>query len=408
MKILFTTHHLDDFAGSELYTFDITRSLRSSGHDIFVYSPVLGKVSGKIKDADIEITDDLREFKEIDFDVIYAQHNTTAIIARSVFPKTPMIFCSHSAYHEIEQPPSIDIGIHSYVALHEEIYDNLKDNYHVSDDRIELIRTPINFDKFSYNSVINEKPKKLLVISNHYKDDVKKVIEEACSKEGLKCYHIGLPENPVEDVKKYIDESDIVVTLGRGALESLASGRMVIVFDHFGGDGAVTIKSFDALRAHNFSGRSFGRHYSTDEFVEEVRRLRNADREALSKKVFEEHEIARVSKKLLASLKKAKGTEVRSSILEGHLLNELTFLENMAKNAGRLGKETIEISRIVKLRDNEISGLRKVITTEQDKALLADRELKRKEKELQEIKSKSCVKLIMWFYRKLLSKRNDS
>src|SRR3989339_2114984 len=95
MRILITNHHLDNYAGSELFALDLAKELKKRDNKIFIFSPLLGKVAKEFQEKDIIITDDIKVIKNEKFDVIHAQHNITAILARSVFPKVPMIFMVH-------------------------------------------------------------------------------------------------------------------------------------------------------------------------------------------------------------------------------------------------------------------------------------------------------------------------
>jgi hypothetical protein len=73
-------------------------------------------------------------------------------------------------------------------------------------------------------------------------------------------------------IEAQIDWADLCITLGRGALESMARGKPVLVADnrkYIGkvGDGYVTRGSIGEIAECNFSGRKY-RHPITDEWVE--------------------------------------------------------------------------------------------------------------------------------------------
>jgi glycosyltransferase involved in cell wall biosynthesis len=235
MKILITNHHLDSRAGSELFTATLALELKKRNHHVYVFSPILGKISDEIKKGGIIVVDDLRILKEKKFDIIHAQHNDTAILARSIFPDVSMIFMSHGVLPELEQVPSIDLGIGKFVAVSEEVRENLINRGGIEEGKIEIVRNFVDMERFFSKKVINPSPKNLLVISNHYVEEVRNVIEGACSDLDIVVSHIGLPDNPVMNVESYINDADIVVTLGRGSLEAMACERNVIVFDMHGG-----------------------------------------------------------------------------------------------------------------------------------------------------------------------------
>ena len=62
-----------------------------------------------------------------------------------------------------------------------------------------------------------------------------------------------------------IADADIVVGYGRSALEGMAAGKAVYVYDHGGGDGWVTAESYPALEANGFAGSA------TDDVIDKER-----------------------------------------------------------------------------------------------------------------------------------------
>ncbi|MCX6765901.1 MAG: glycosyltransferase, partial [Candidatus Moranbacteria bacterium] len=213
MKILITTHHLKNRAGSELFTFDLVMEFKKRGHDVFVFSNILGKVSEEIeRSGGIPVTNNLSDFVNENIDIIHAQHNTTAMMARSVFPNTPMVFMSHGILPDLEQPPTENLNIlniFKYLVVSNEAKDHLTKKYGISKDQIKIVRSFIDTNKFFPKKEVNLFPKKLLVVSNHYRKNTKEIIESACKELGIEVTHVGLPNNSVENVEDFINDSDI-------------------------------------------------------------------------------------------------------------------------------------------------------------------------------------------------------
>lgn len=74
---------------------------------------------------------------------------------------------------------------------------------------------------------------------------------------GIKFRHLGYTSHPKFNVEDYINESDIVVSLGRGVLEAMACQRPVIVYDRRRGDGYINESTYRRSRMNNFSGRAY-------------------------------------------------------------------------------------------------------------------------------------------------------
>jgi len=165
MKILITNHHLNNYAGSELFTLNIAKSLKEEGHEVFVFSFVLGYVSQKVEKLGIPVTDNLDNFKLEKFDIIHAQHNTTAIISRIFFPDTPMILMVHGVVPDLEQPPLIDINISSFIVISDGVRQHLIDKYKISKKKICMAKNFVDERIFYLQKPVNSKLKKYLLLA---------------------------------------------------------------------------------------------------------------------------------------------------------------------------------------------------------------------------------------------------
>ena len=278
MKILITNHELIYPQGSELVVFDLAKELTNKRMKVIVYSPFCGEVAEKIRANGIEVVENLGRIRGIDFDIIHAQHNVTAIQARYFFPTTPMVFLSHGILPFLEQPPSIDINIQKYLAVSEEVKNNLT-HCGIDESKIVIFRNFADTERFTPKSEIYRKLKRILVISNSFYGEVEKVIKEACQKLELKLEVIGAQTKRVWNVEDYINNADIVITLGRGAIEAMACGRAVIVYGcSMGvvGDGIITEENVKEIEKNNFSGRRYKRKYTGEELAQELKKYNSA------------------------------------------------------------------------------------------------------------------------------------
>lgn len=362
MKILIATHHLDEYAGSEIFTFNIAKELKKKGNDVSIYSPILGRMSKIVKENNIKVTNNILDYKKEKFDIIHAQHNITAIIVRSVFPEIPMIYFVHGILPELEQPPSVRLGISKYLVVSEEIKNHLNKKYNVSGSDIEIVRNYIDTKKFyCKESIKREKPKQLLIVSNHYHKKVKNIIESSCQELDINVTHIGLPENPVLDVENYINKSDIVVTLGRGVLEGMACEKNIIVFDKHGGDGFLDINNYFEIRKNNFSGRRYKKDYGKNEFKKEILKYDYSIGKKLRKIVLKNH-----TDNIIDDMEKIYNETTRnqkhnSQIQQGQLYNEINFLEKNYNNILNIYKKTVNDLRKI---EDEINTKNNLITSQ--------------------------------------------
>ncbi len=270
MKILITTYHLRNYEGTETYTYTLALKLKDLKNEVVIYSPFLGKMAQRIKKHNICVVDDLKKIKGKKFDIIHAQHNITAIQARIMFPDTPLILNVHGVLPELEKLPFLNIGINKYIAVSEEIKNVLKKR--VREEKIEIIRNFVDTKRYKPTKLINKKLKNVLIISNRILSNNIKMIEQVSIKLGFKVNIIGLKQQFVWNVEQYINNSDLIIALGRGVVEAMSSGRVALVYDYNGGDGMITQKSYYEIRKNNFSGRRYNFKYTDTALINEIKK----------------------------------------------------------------------------------------------------------------------------------------
>lgn len=269
MKILYTNYYFDFLTGSALYTYDTARHFKERGHDVYIFSPRCGELAIRARKEGIVVTDSINELKDKSFDIIHAHHNLLAYIARLTFPDTPMIYVSHGVRPNLEAPPDPRIGIGRFFAVSEEVCDRLI-AYGIDKEQISIARNFVDTEKFSPSTDISSKLKNVLVISNFWKEPNKSKIINVCKKLGTSLTVIGVKTKQVLNTQEYINRADLVITLGRGILESLSCGREALVYDYEYGDGIVSPENIDEIKKCNFSGRRFCIDYSEDTLYKEL------------------------------------------------------------------------------------------------------------------------------------------
>ena len=265
MRILLTNDAMVNLAGSELVTYNMAVMLRRAGHVPAVFTLNHGQVSKKLQNGGIPVVSDLSKWSGRKFDVAHVHHNTCARWVRKVFPRLPMVFVSHGILPDLEKPPPAGVGVSKHVAVSEEVQAMLRNHGRKS----VVLRNAVDVGRFRPSSWPSKTLKSVLVISNHFPVGHLKQLKEACRKYGarLKIVGMGTAGRSVWNIERQINEADLVVSLGRGCLEAMACGRVVLVWDVHGGDGYVTPKSYPQIRENNFSGRRYQRTYGLENLV---------------------------------------------------------------------------------------------------------------------------------------------
>lgn len=273
LKILISNHHLSGFTGSEIFTLTLAKSLKNNGNDVTVYSKYIGEISSDFKKLNIRVVDNLEVIKNDKFDIAHVHHNITLIEIRNTFPDIPIVFLSQGILPFLENPPVFDLGVSKYLAISEEIKENLINN-DISEDSIETIGNLVELEKFNSIKEIEVHPKNALVISSRIDEKKEQIIKKACRQLDINVRFVGGRFGEVRQniLSNLINQSDIIFSLGRGAIEGMMAGRCVIIYDYLGGDGIVTVKSFEEIKKNNFSGRRYGLEYNVDDLVNEIKK----------------------------------------------------------------------------------------------------------------------------------------
>jgi glycosyltransferase involved in cell wall biosynthesis len=324
LRILLATYYLRDWSGSELFTAALARSLGGRGHDVLVHSPFVGTLARRLNDKGVEVNRHLSDISAFEFDVAHVHHNVVAAAVRSVFPQLPMVMLLHGVLPELEQPPSSDLGIARYLCVSEEVQQQarLQGTFGAP---TEVVRNFLSAEHWATASAVNPKLENVLVLSNDYPTDMRGTVEAACAVAGANLRHVGLPDNPQEDVRPDVAWADLVITLGRGALEAMAMGRNVVVLGSRGGDGFVDADSFLELRERNFSGRTRGTRFTPETLATEMRRYDPKLGSQLRELVLAENGEDRIVTQLERIYQEVARETVRTPA-DNPLLRELSFL----------------------------------------------------------------------------------
>lgn len=247
MKILITNHWLKKPGGSETFTYTMVKAALECGHQVDLFTFHEGIVESKIRY-------DFGLFNRTiarNYDLVLASHNTTVDYCHQK-GLGPIIQTCHGTIPKLERPSGF---AHYHVAISEEI----KEFHRLSVNLpMTVILNGINTDRFSDKTSINPDIRNVLSLSHskNLNDQLAKI---------FKSWHIGFKAlnkyvNPVWEVEKEIQKNDLVISLGRGAYESLSCGRPVLILDDrpyqaLLSDGMILPHNIDSLVRYNFSGR---------------------------------------------------------------------------------------------------------------------------------------------------------
>jgi len=310
LKILLGNNTFAMLAGSETWMRTLALELKKQGHSVEGFSPELGIISQELQKNGVPCYNDistsgikpfsfiLEESRNYDYDVIIASHWHIVKYLREQFPKTPIISVIHGVIHktrddagrEIDAPehPALDAQVNQFVAVSEEVREMLLKEYRID---AMLVRNFFDVKQFAAKRKIAAKPEQFLLNSNYIvpEDPEVNLMREVAKHYGARLAVVGQNFVPAADIMKAIEDSDVVIGMGRSVLEGVCAGRLGIVHGRWGYGGVIAEPNIENLRYFNFSGRNSGGHLpSAQDIIAEIDRFYNPQTIAWGQKYIRE------------------------------------------------------------------------------------------------------------------------
>ena len=153
-KILLGCLFYREFTGSEMYVYEVAKSLKELGHDISIISP---NVNGPLNYITQNLGIRVLNFQQIplqeSFDVIHTQHYPVTEELLKHFSNTPFISSIHSEVLSLENP-IVSEKIIKYIAIRPQIKTYITSNFDIDEKNVEIIYNPIDQNRFNLKETI--------------------------------------------------------------------------------------------------------------------------------------------------------------------------------------------------------------------------------------------------------------
>lgn len=268
MRILVGQNHLDTIGGSETYAYTLIEELkrRKFKVELACGSNRFGIMSKKIY-QNFGIFPNSFDKNP---DVCFINHTSTIKKVLDSKIDSNFIFqICHGTVPSLEQP--FGKPIKKYISISEEVSNHLVTKGFSSD----IIVNGINTDRFA-PTFVNKKVKNILSLSqserfNHF-------LSKICLKNDWVFKSHNKFKNPVFEIENLINEADLVISLGRGAYESMSCGKNVLVADWRPYqdplmDGLITPDNVNEMIRFNCSGRRFKKQVTEETITEEIKKF---------------------------------------------------------------------------------------------------------------------------------------
>ena len=274
-KILLTNHALRRQGGTETYIFYLSKTLAKQ-HDVYIYSTQFGKMSDRMSEHATIISK-----SEGDFDIILFNHNTTVDVN---FEARCKIFTIHGIFNKLEHAP---LGMDAYVCISQEIIDQNK----------ELDPTLIHngIETQAFKPAKRQSFRKHLLYSSNYKNNFSRILWFVALSLGMGYRRIGRKKakfNIIDD----LNWADVVVGVGRTALEAMSMNRKVIICDkrsyaNYGMDGFVSKENVEKVSYYNYSGRAMKKPINFFSVRQEIKQALKSNSEWSRDWIIKQHNI---------------------------------------------------------------------------------------------------------------------
>ena len=180
LKVLLSCISFRNFTGSELYVFELAKSLMKLNCSVTVLSQIGGPVTDMAKKLGIKCVsfenapgfklgdgqwgmntpegfkpstpNALYRISEVDYDIIHFQHKPVAERILNMYPELDKICSIHSEVISLEDPV-VDPTIKKYIAIRPEIKEHMVNNFEIPEEMIDIIYNPIDNEKFQSKNV---------------------------------------------------------------------------------------------------------------------------------------------------------------------------------------------------------------------------------------------------------------
>ncbi|MGV8146113.1 MAG: glycosyltransferase [Alkaliphilus sp.] len=325
LRILLATTGLD-IGGAETHVTELAKELKEMGHVPIVTSSG-GIYEEELKDYDIihikspldskNIKDMLMSFsilykavKEYNIDIIHAHGRIAALISKIVAAcqKVNFMTTSHALFDCRSPFRYLTFWGDEVIAVSEDVKQHLIKCFAVDDSKITVIPNGISEKKFNPkidypNSIeelgLKQNTKKVVYVSRITGDLAelaKLVIEaglilnkntvdaeiiivgdgeqfkelEAIAKEANETDDVIRMLGKRVDIAKILSIADVVIAVGRTALEAMAMGKPVVIAGGEGYSGLLTPDNYELIEKTNFTGRDIGSLVSSQQLSDKI------------------------------------------------------------------------------------------------------------------------------------------
>lgn len=265
MRIALAIQSLEGGGGTESYVTTIGDQLQRAGHDVWVYGAGDGPLGDRARELGLRVATATTALPA-ELDVLLVQDLPSSLELLGSHPSVPQLYVWHSEFFDVQVPPQLEGAIAGIVTLYESAMRKI-DALAVKVPVTKLSQ-PVDIERFRPRAPLPERPRKALALGNYLSGERLELLKRACDRAGLELRIAGaLADGAIARSEDALNGADIVFAKAKVAIEAMACGRAVYVYDVFGTDGWVTSETYPALKDANFAGIDAGAKPTLDALV---------------------------------------------------------------------------------------------------------------------------------------------
>ncbi|HEY8764351.1 MAG TPA: hypothetical protein VIM18_09175 [Solirubrobacteraceae bacterium] len=251
MELILGTSHFTAPGGSETYLLTVAEQLQRLGHAVMIFAFEVGEMAELARSRGLRVAGGFATLPER-CDALLVQDGPVAYELAGRYPGTPQVFRATSDLYDVSLPPNLPGVTSVVVALSERVAMRMRAV--ASRPKVIRLRQPIDTERFQSPSPPAQTPRRALLLGNYLGGARRAMIVAALAANGIEAHQVGRGSRTAIAPDRQIWDADIVIGKGRAALEGMAGGRAVYVYDEFGSDGWVTAESYPSMEEDNFAG----------------------------------------------------------------------------------------------------------------------------------------------------------
>jgi hypothetical protein len=256
VEIVLSALNLGPPGGVQSYLLTVAPHLERLGHQVTLFSPELGTMAEVARSRGLRVTDVEHALPDR-CDAVIPQDAVTALAMADRYPEAVNLVVVHSANLDVHLPRGAEGTISGTVVMNDVVEERVRAMaVHLP---VTRLRQPMDVDQHYVASRLPDRPTSVLLLGNYLHGPLLHDLIEVCADAGLTWQHVGTHGTLLADPVEAIAEADIVIGIGRSALDAMACGRAVWVFGPPAGDGWVTTDTYPAMEADGFRGAATDR-----------------------------------------------------------------------------------------------------------------------------------------------------